>query len=434
MKKSCRLLLSVFLVVMLSITSVVVTKPAHAETMTGSEEIIDLIKVYEGFRSQVYWVGGIAYIGYGTSCSSSSYPNGISADKADALLRETLAAKEKSINAVLTKYSVQLKQNQFDALLSFTYNIGTGWMSSNNRIYVYLTTGFENYSDIEIVNAFGTWCHQGKNVLDQLVERRLKEAKIFLYNDYAGTDAHAYKYITYDAGDGIVDHSIEFYESGSQYGTLQPAQRAGYTLSGWYTEGGVKLNTWTVAAQNVAVSAVWVEGTQVIENGIYADVLTTDWFYPYVSELSSYSIISGYPDGSFRPAKSITRGEALKLILLAVGFNEQAAISSHWASGYLTLAASKGVADAGALSDLNVPITRREVAELAAKSIGLPALESEATFADTTDGFVLALYHCNIVLGNTDSGVRNYFPNDNITRAEMSTIIWRIVNSNLIPE
>ena len=69
--------------------------------------------------------------------------------------------------------------------------------------------------------------------------------------------------------------------------------------------------------------------------GLYSDVPYTQWYYRYVSPLSAAGIFDGYEDGSFRPESCVTAGEALKLILLAVGCQEQERVGAHWASGYL---------------------------------------------------------------------------------------------------
>ena len=206
--------------------------------MTISDNGIAFIKDYEGFRSNVYWDSGSAFIGYGTICRSWDYPDGISQETADTLMRQALSVKEDTVNKIFAKYNVQLTQNQFDAIISFTYNLGTGWMSSNTRLYNYLISGISNYSDIQIVNAIATWCHQGKSVSSILVERRLGEAKVFLYSDYTGVDPHTYRYLTFDAGNGSVDNSIVFFEYGTSYGDYQTAKLDGKTFAGWVNSGG----------------------------------------------------------------------------------------------------------------------------------------------------------------------------------------------------
>lgn len=46
----------------------------------------------------------------------------------------------------------------------------------------------------------------------------------------------------------------------------------------------------------------------------YKDVKASDWYAPYVSAAKSYDLISGYPDGSFRPKQTITRAEAVAIV------------------------------------------------------------------------------------------------------------------------
>lgn len=407
--------------------------PAKAAAMTCSEAGVKFIKEYEGFRSKVYWDGGNAYIGYGTLVNSKDYPDDISREEADVLMCQTLCVKEESINKAMEKYGFSLTQNQFDALVSFTYNIGTGWMSSENRIFRYLKEGIQNYTDLEVVNAIGVWCHQGGKIINKLAERRLREAVMFLYGIYEGNGPHEYRYIKYDAGAGEVEHSMIYYEYGKPYGRLQEAKRSGYTLSGWVTGFGVKIGDNTLATENVTISAVWTEGNATVPADGYSDVFEDDWYYEYIVNLSKSGVLSGYEDGTFKPDNNVKLGEALKLILHAVGFSAQSPTGGHWASGYLALADSKGIADDTA-ADLDSIIDRQTVAEITAKSIGLPPLDPEPVFTDTQDGFILALYRCGIISGSGDGGKLMYYPQKSITRAELSTIIWKLCNSDVLPE
>lgn len=157
----------------------------------------------------------------------------------------------------------------------------------------------------------------------------------------------------------------------------------------------------------------------------YSDISQGDWFYAYVAELSAAGVIHGYPDGSFRPAGAVTYGEALKLILLAAGYAEQPATAAHWAGGYLAKAQADGLI--GAVADLNAPIDRLTVAQIAAKALGLAAPARDSAFADTADEAVRSLYEAGIVEGGFNAaGQRLYKPGDPITRAEITAIIWRI--------
>jgi GH24 family phage-related lysozyme (muramidase) len=149
--------------------------PASAAAQSASESIIEVIKEYEGFRSTVYWDSGKAFIGYGTICRSTDYPNGITREKAEQLLREAVSLKEASLNKILAKNNIALTQPQYDAVLDLSYNIGTAWMTLDSRIFTYLKAGFKGCSETDIVNAFGTWCHVGREISAKLVERRIRE-------------------------------------------------------------------------------------------------------------------------------------------------------------------------------------------------------------------------------------------------------------------
>jgi uncharacterized repeat protein (TIGR02543 family) len=217
------------------------------------------------------------------------------------------------------------------------------------------------------------------------------------------------------------------------YGAIQTPVRDGYTFAGWYTESGAAITASTLVSQNHNVTAAWISGTVPVHNSLFTDVTAGDWFYSYVTDLGAAQIVAGYPDGAFRPNAPVSGGEALKLILRAVGFEQQNPTGRHWASGYLTLALSKGIVAEGEITDLDAAVSRQLVARIAAKSLGLEPIETlETTFADTTDGFVLALYHCNIVTGNVGAGGLLYYPNDSIKRSEISAVIWRITNSGIV--
>ncbi len=165
----------------------------------------------------------------------------------------------------------------------------------------------------------------------------------------------------------------------------------------------------------------------------YKDVTSSTWYYKYITELSNRSVINGYPDGSFKPSGNVTYAEALKLILTATGYGEQARISAsaHWASGYVEKAVSLGLYTSAEAKDLNLDsaITRQEVARLAARAMKLQNSTISSPFSDTSDGAILALYQAGIIEGSfTSTGLRYFYPSNSITRAEVSAIIWRINN------
>ncbi len=166
----------------------------------------------------------------------------------------------------------------------------------------------------------------------------------------------------------------------------------------------------------------------------FSDVRQSDWFYTYVSELSKNSVVSGYPDGTFRPDDRVTCGEALKLIILAAGYGEQPASGRHWATGYLNFASVRRFVDAATVTDLDAPISRLMIAQIAAKALGLPLTDTRSPFADVSDMYVTALFKKGVILGTyNEDGRLIYYPVSKLKRSEMSAIIWRIKNPGSAP-
>lgn len=158
----------------------------------------------------------------------------------------------------------------------------------------------------------------------------------------------------------------------------------------------------------------------------YSDISSTTWCYKYVLELSDAGVISGYSDGTFRPNDTVTYGAALKLIMLAAGYDEQKPVNSNVFSGYLARAKADGLVSGDV--DLTAKITRLAVAQIAAKAMGLSItnLSSVQPFTDTTDPYVRALNAAGIVGGYFENGTSTYKPYNTLTRGAMSAIVWRM--------
>lgn len=402
---------------------------AGISEMTISDAGIKFIEEYEGFSPYIYSDSSQYYIGFGTRCNPGDYPNGITREEAEELLREELKSYEASVKKMFAASGTIITQNRFDALVSFTYNFGAGWMNSGEELYNYIKSG--DYTEMELVNAFGAWCHVGGRPVLGLIERRLGEAAIFLYGDYSIGESGRYNYLIFNPGDGTIDSDIAFFKTDEPYGTLPKAKLKGYKFNGWFSQGFYIIDSTDIATKNISVTAGWSVGQESPDDISYSDVGDDDWFYTYVQDLSSRGIINGYPEGDFRPSETLTCGEALKLILIATGYNEQKATKQHWASGYLDTAVSKGLVKAGEIKDLDAPITRLMVAHITAKALSFTESDIESPFADTDDPLVLTLYRQGIVEGSTDAGVRLYKPDENISRAEVSTIVWRLCNEDI---
>ena len=220
--------------------------------------MIAFIKQKEGFREKAYWDYAQYSIGYGSACGKDEYPNGITEAQADVLLREMLQSFEEKLDKFLTENNISLRDNQYDALISLTYNIGSGWMK-DSALSAMLKTGL--YSTNELASAMGIWCHVKESggdyvIHDGLVSRRIAELRVFLYADYSGASDGFYwvRFMQTEKGDR--ERDIAFYEAGSAYDPPFDATSDTEVFLGWYTESGERLTDLT-ATEDRTVYAQW---------------------------------------------------------------------------------------------------------------------------------------------------------------------------------
>ena len=227
-------------------------------TLRTTEPMIDFIKQKEGFQEKAAWDYAQYSIGYGSACGKDEYPNGITKAQADVLLRQMLQGFEEKLDSFLTENNISLSDNQYDALISLSYNIGSGWMK-NSALSALLKSGF--YSTNELASAMGIWCHVKESggdyvIHDGLVSRRMAELRVFLYADYSGSSNGFYwvRFVQTEKGDRARD--IAFYEAGSTYDPSFDATSDTEVFLGWYTESGELLTDLT-ATENRTVYAQW---------------------------------------------------------------------------------------------------------------------------------------------------------------------------------
>lgn len=419
-----------FLLLITIVTILPVTAWAAGESsMSITEDGLNLIKRFEGFSPTAMADGGQWSIGYGNACDPADYPNGITEEEASQLLADSIVDFEDYVNNFLNRYGVTVSQNEFDALVSITYNLGPSWIHSSYRFWSMLINGLKNYTDNEIASAIGVWCHVGTQIHTGILQRRITEIRLFLYGDYATSPN--FKYLIFDGNGGSVETDVMLYQEGGMYLEFPEVTREGYYFDGWYTaaEGGTRVLETDAVTANDTLYAHWSTTPVNNNNGAspFRDVKTTDWFYPYVTELATEGVISGYDDGTYRPENAVTVGQALKLILLSAGYSEQPSVNWHWASGYAAFAVSQGFATEAEVYNLDAPISRLLMAKIACGALGLTPTSDGAVFADTSDGYVTALFHAGILEGSLDAnGNRMYYPSHSLKRSEIAKIVWTL--------
>ncbi|MCD7971370.1 MAG: lysozyme [Candidatus Azobacteroides sp.] len=139
--------------------------------MTTSKHGIDFIASHEGLSLTAYKCpAGIWTIGYGHT-KGVKEGDIVTLKKAREFLKDDLKDAEKAVNANLSG----LTQNQFDALVSFVFNVGSGNFSSSTL----LKKAKVNPNDPDIANEFAKWNKGGGKVLPGLTRRRKEEAELY---------------------------------------------------------------------------------------------------------------------------------------------------------------------------------------------------------------------------------------------------------------
>lgn len=146
--------------------------------MKLSPKGIDLIKQFEGFRPRAYLCpAGVPTIGYGSTLYANGKPVkltdlAITEHIALDLLKATLVKYE---NAVFRYVQVNINQNQFDALVSFAYNLGNAALLGSTLLRK-LNAG----QYLQASNEFKKWVFADGKKLDGLVKRREAERALFV--------------------------------------------------------------------------------------------------------------------------------------------------------------------------------------------------------------------------------------------------------------
>jgi lysozyme len=158
--------------------------PARARAAGGAMRLskrgAQLIAEFEGLRPKLYndpaghctiGIGHLVHRGRCNGNEPAEFKKGISRQRAYQLLQKDARRMEAAVNGL----RVPLNQNQFDALVSFTYNLGPGWTVEKTGIRDALKA--RRYKDVP--REMKKWVNAGGRPLPGLVRRRNAEAKLF---------------------------------------------------------------------------------------------------------------------------------------------------------------------------------------------------------------------------------------------------------------
>ncbi len=254
----CLLLSAVLVMSMIAIS-------ASAESgLSFSADALKILKAEEGFSSKPYWDYAQWTVGYGTKCPDDKVEyytqNGITEAEAEALLHTYIARFQSEVEKFIAKTGVTLNQNQFDALVLFSFNCGSAWTyDSNGGLYNAIASGATGNT---LIDAFTRWCNAGGQIRTFLLRRRLCEANMYLNGVYSQTIPDHYGYVLYDPCGGTVSPNVQGYDANLTSAVSPKPAYSGYTFQGWYTArvGGQQVTVLDASVRNGRLYAHWLDG------------------------------------------------------------------------------------------------------------------------------------------------------------------------------
>ena len=144
--------------------------------MKISDKGIELIKHFEGCELHAYKdIVGVGTIGYGHTGSDVAEGQTVTEEEAEEILRKDLTKFE---DYVKNYVECELNQEQFDALVAWTFNLGPGNLKSSTLLK---RLNENDYDDVP--NQIRRWNRAGGEVVSGLVRRRNSEAHLFEHGE-----------------------------------------------------------------------------------------------------------------------------------------------------------------------------------------------------------------------------------------------------------
>ena len=373
MKRIISLMLS--LVIILSLVCVAAPSVSAASAMDTSSKGIEMIKDFEGFIKYPIQDNAQWSVGYGTGVTGSDLEfykkNGITEKQATELLKQYLNSFEDDVNAFIDANNLKLNQQQFDALVSFTYNLGPSWMSTSGGVLREAVTSGAKGDDF--IFAIAQYCKASNKVNSGLMKRRLCEANLYLNGVYGASVPANFKYVVYNANqEGAVITvastgkavSAQAYDTTGTVKVKATASKTGYTFLGWYTkaEGGSAVTSLGLkTAKTETLYGHWqTEGGELNPDGSIKGVAAN--YSGYVPVSASHDVYDA-PGGT--KTKTVTGKDKLTIVaehIDSTGKKWGKLSSGGWIDVTAGLEANAVYEDAASLIDpITVTVTSNNV-------------------------------------------------------------------------
>jgi len=165
------------------------------------------------------------------------------------------------------------------------------------------------------------------------------------------------------------------------------------------------------------------------------------WAQTHIEHLLGLGLISGFPDGTFKPNQTITRAQAASILANELSLTAQAAAFpdvpvAHWANGAIGAIVAHGTMSGypGGMFKPDQAMTRAEIASVLAIAYGFSQSSATSPFSDVTVshwsfGSIMALVDHFITEGYPDG---TFKPDNAMTRAEFSVFVAKAIHPTFV--
>jgi GH24 family phage-related lysozyme (muramidase) len=312
---------------------------AHAAEMTSSDALIAILKQREGFEKYPYKDNSQWSIGYGTRVPEGKLEyyqaNGITESEAEELMREMLKGFESSLLSFVNKYKLTLKQHQFDALVSFSYNCGDAWTRETDGNMNRAVR--EGWTGSDFLYAICLWSKSGNQF--SLINRRLYEANMYVNGIYESPYNHekgTFRYVFLEAGQGETTYMIHGYDTRDPKPVRYEFKKtpAGYTFAGWYTapENGKLVNVLDDSfVSGSVIYAMWKDSSGklvYLPKGEACDVTVA------VTKVNEYVSIRTGPGTQYAKIGELKKNASVKLVCV---YDNNGDLWGQYEGGWISL-------------------------------------------------------------------------------------------------
>ena len=245
----CVLLTLIMLVSLVPATALT----ASAASLKTSEAAITIMKKLAKFSATCYQVPGTNefLIGYGTVCSekhSTTYKDGkvensedagthkVTQAQADQALRKVILSLDEQVNSFASSNNLTLSQCQHDALVVFSFDVGTSWMTGSG---VVKTAIVSNAGTNDLLKAMSDWASDDDDIC-----RRKIEVNMYKNGIYSDVVPSSFGTVTYNADGGVLTETdgsankssdTVLFDTTKTSAHIPAPVRSGYKFMGWYS-------------------------------------------------------------------------------------------------------------------------------------------------------------------------------------------------------